>query len=38
MLYHKQNDDNLIEEGLRLWQPHRFFRAPITNRQLTQNG
>lgn len=32
------NYDNLLEEGLRLWQPDRFFRPPITNRQLTETA
>jgi hypothetical protein len=30
------NYDNLIEESLRIWQPDRFFRPPVTNRQLTE--
>jgi len=32
------NYDNLIEESLRLWQPDRFFRAPVTNRHLTETA
>lgn len=32
------NYDNLIEEGLRLWQPDRFYRPPVTNRQLTETA
>ena len=32
------NYDNLIEEGLRLWQPDRFFRPPVTNRHLTETA
>ena len=32
------NYDNLIEESLRLWQPDRFFRPPVTNRQLTETA
>jgi hypothetical protein len=30
------NYDNLIEEALRIWQPGRFYRPPITNRHLTE--
>lgn len=30
------NYDNLLEESLRLWQPDRFYRPPVTNRQLTE--
>ncbi len=32
------NYDNLVEESLRLWQPDRFYRPPVTNRQLTEMG
>lgn len=32
------NYDNLIEESLRKWQPDRFYRPPITNRQLTETA
>ena len=32
------NYDNLIEEGLRLWQPGRFFAPPVTNRHLTETA
>ena len=32
------NYDNLIEESLRLWQPDRFFRPPVTNRHLTETA
>ncbi len=32
------NYDNLLEESLRKWQPDRFFRPPITNRQLTETA
>jgi hypothetical protein len=32
------NYDNLIEEGLRRWQPDRFYRPPITNRQLAETA
>jgi len=32
------NYDNLLEEALRTWQPNRFFRPPITNRQLTETA
>ena len=32
------NYDNLLEEALRQWQPDRFFRPPITNRQLTETA
>jgi SIR2-like protein len=32
------NYDNLIEEGLREWQPDRFFPPPITNRHLTETA
>lgn len=32
------NYDNLIEESLRLWQPNRFFRPPVTNRHLTETA
>jgi SIR2-like domain len=34
--YITTNYDNLIEEALRRWQPDRFVRQPITNRQLTE--
>jgi len=34
--YITTNYDNLIEEALRRWQPNRFVRQPITNRQLTE--
>jgi hypothetical protein len=30
------NYDNLLEEALRIWQPARFYRPPITNRHLTE--
>jgi hypothetical protein len=30
------NYDNLVEDSLRLWQPDRFFRPPVTNRHLTE--
>jgi hypothetical protein len=36
--YVTTNYDNLIEESLRLWQPDRFFRAPVTNRHLTETA
>jgi hypothetical protein len=32
------NYDNLIEQSLREWQPDRFYRPPITNRQLTETA
>jgi hypothetical protein len=32
------NYDNLIEESLRIWQPDRFFRPPVTNRHLTETA
>ncbi len=32
------NYDNLIEESLRIWQPNRFFRPPVTNRHLTETA
>ena len=32
------NYDNLIEESLRLWQPDRFFRPPVSNRHLTETA
>jgi hypothetical protein len=32
------NYDNLIEESLRQWLPDRFFRPPVTNRQLTETA
>ena len=32
------NYDILLEEALRRWQPTRFFRPPITNRQLTETA
>jgi hypothetical protein len=32
------NYDNLIEEGLRLWQSERFVGTPITNRHLTETA
>lgn len=32
------NYDNLLEEALRIWQPNRFFRPPITNRHLTETA
>lgn len=32
------NYDNLIEESLRKWQPDRFLRPPISNRQLTETA
>jgi hypothetical protein len=32
------NYDNLIEESLRLWQPDRFYRSPVTNRHLTETA
>lgn len=32
------NYDDLIEQSLRLWQPDRFYRPPITNRQLTETA
>ncbi|MFI5396415.1 MAG: SIR2 family protein [Candidatus Binatia bacterium] len=32
------NYDNLIEESLRIWQPGRFFRPPVTNRHLTETA
>lgn len=34
--YITTNYDNLIEEALRRWQPNRFVRQPISNRQLTE--
>jgi hypothetical protein len=36
--YVTTNYDNLIEEGLRKWQPDRFFRPPVTNRHLTETA
>lgn len=36
--YITTNYDNLIEESLRLWQPDRFFRPPVTNRLLTETA
>lgn len=30
------NYDDLIEVSLREWQPERFYRAPVTNRHLTE--
>ncbi|QXI01310.1 SIR2 family protein [Pseudomonas monsensis] len=30
------NYDDLIEQSLREWQPNRFYRPPVTNRQLTE--
>lgn len=30
------NYDNLIEESLRIWQPNRTQRPPVTNKQLTE--
>ena len=32
------NYDNLIEQSLREWQPDRFYRPPVTNRQLTETA
>ena len=32
------NYDNLLEESLRIWQPNRFYRPPVTNRHLTEMG
>ncbi|MBS0195548.1 MAG: SIR2 family protein [Planctomycetes bacterium] len=32
------NYDNLLEEALRQWRPHQFFRPPITNRHLTETA
>jgi len=32
------NYDDLIEQSLRMWQPDRFYRPPITNRQLTETA
>lgn len=32
------NYDNLIEQSLREWQPERFYRPPVTNRQLTETA
>ncbi|CAG2155540.1 SIR2 family protein [Cupriavidus numazuensis] len=32
------NYDDLIEQGLRLWQPDRFYRPPVTNRHLTETA
>jgi hypothetical protein len=32
------NYDDLIEQSLREWQPDRFYRPPITNRQLTETA
>ena len=32
------NYDDLIEQSLRKWQPDRFYRPPITNRQLTETA
>ncbi len=29
------NYDDLLEQSLRLWQPDRFYRTPVTNRHLT---
>lgn len=30
------NYDDLIEQSLRMWQSDRFYRPPVTNRQLTE--
>lgn len=32
------NYDDLIEQSLRLWQPDRFYRPAVTNRQLTETA
>jgi hypothetical protein len=32
------NYDDLVEQSLRKWQPDRFYRPPITNRQLTETA
>lgn len=32
------NYDDLIEQSLREWQPNRFYRPPVTNRQLTETA
>jgi hypothetical protein len=32
------NYDDLIEQSLREWQPDRFYRPPVTNRQLTETA
>ncbi|TDS85146.1 SIR2 family protein [Comamonas sp. JUb58] len=32
------NYDNLLEEALRKWRPNNFFRAPITNKNLTETA
>ena len=32
------NYDDLIEQSLREWQPERFYRPPVTNRQLTETA
>lgn len=32
------NYDNLLEASLRIWQPDCFYRAPVTNRHLTETA
>ncbi|WP_175804330.1 SIR2 family NAD-dependent protein deacylase [Burkholderia ambifaria] len=32
------NYDDLIEQSLRIWQPDRFYRSPVTNRHLTETA
>ena len=32
------NYDDLLEQSLRIWQPERFFRPPVTNRHLTETA
>ena len=34
--YVTTNYDNLIEQALSLWQPDAFYRAPVTNRHLSE--
>ncbi|OXR32719.1 hypothetical protein PSUM_11775 [Pseudomonas umsongensis] len=36
--YITTNYDNLIEQSLREWQQERFYRPPVTNRQLTETA
>lgn len=36
--YITTNYDDLIEQSLREWQPDRFYRPPVTNRQLTETA
>jgi hypothetical protein len=36
--YITTNYDDLIEQSLREWQPDRFYRSAVTNRQLTETA